>query len=121
MEGSSRRRWVAWVTYTLLRILFFLIVWLVIQLTTPIRGVWAIALGIAISGVFSIILLGRQRDAMSGSIFGYFRRLNERIDAAAAKEDYDDPVIDSVTDVLLAAESEPNPERESVHEKDQPS
>jgi len=106
------------VTYTLLRVVFFLIVWLIIQLTTPIRGVWAIALGIVISGVFSIILLGRQRDAMSGSIFGYFRRLNERIDAAAAKEDYDDPVADSITEELLATEGEPTSEPESVHEKD---
>ncbi len=112
-------------TYTLLRVVFFLIVWLIIQLTTPIRGVWAIALAIVISGVFSIIFLGRQRDAMSGSVFGYFRRLNERIDAAAAKEDYDDPISepppeDSLADDSRATEGEPNCEPESVHEKDQP-
>ena len=112
-------------TYTLLRVVFFLIVWLIIQLTTPIRGVWAIALAIVISGVFSIIFLGRQRDAMSGSVFGYFRRLNERIDAAAAKEDYDDPIPEpqldeSLADDSRATEGEPNGEPESVHEKDQP-
>jgi hypothetical protein len=115
VKGAGRRQWVAWVSYTLLRVVFFLATWLIIQLTTPIRGVWAIALAIVISGVFSILLLSRQRDAMSGSVFGYFRRLNERIDAAAAKEDYDDPAIDG-----LLAEGEPHTESEPINEKDQP-
>ncbi len=79
--------------YTVFRVLFLVIAWLLIQVTTPVRGVWAVALAIVVSAVFSILLLGRQRDAMSGSMFGFFRRINERIDAAAAKEDYDDPVI----------------------------
>jgi hypothetical protein len=79
--------------YTVYRLLFLVIAWLLIQITTPVRGAWAVALAIVVSAVFSILLLGRQRDAMSGSMFGFFRRINERIDAAAAKEDYDDLVI----------------------------
>lgn len=59
-----------------------------IQFLTSVRGLLAVALALLISAVFSIIFLGKQRDAMSESIFGFFRRLNERIDAAAAKEDY---------------------------------
>ncbi len=114
MEDSRQRQWVAWVIYTLLRVVFFLAVWLLIQVTTPIRGVWAIALAIAISGIFSILFLSRQRDAMSGSVFGYFRRLNERIDAAAAKEDYEDPVPEN-----LPTEGKPDPETQTVDEKDQ--
>ena len=54
----------AWVMYTVFRVLFLAVAWLLIQVTTPIRGVWAIALAIVISAVFSILLLGRQRDAI---------------------------------------------------------
>ena len=46
------------------------------------------ALALLISALFSILFLSKQRDAMSESMFGFFRRLNERIDASAAKEDY---------------------------------
>lgn len=64
--------------------------WFVFQLFTPIRGLLAIALALLISALFSILFLNKQRDAMSESMFGFFRRLNERIDASAAKEDYED-------------------------------
>ena len=63
------------------------VVWFVIQFLTPVRGVLAITLALLLSAILSIIFLGKQRDAMSQSMFGFFRRLNERIDAAAAKED----------------------------------
>jgi len=78
----------AWVTYTTIRLALVVVIWLVIQFLTPVRGLLAIALALLISAIFSIIFLGKQRDAMSQSMFGFFRRLNERIDAAAAKEDY---------------------------------
>lgn len=100
------RKW-AWIVYTLMRLVFFGVAWLLIQLTTPVRGWWAIALAIVVSGVFSILLLGRQRDAMSGSLFGFFRRINERIDAAAAKEDLDD----------LPDEGEPYSEGDAIGEQ----
>lgn len=101
----------AWVMYTVFRVLFLVVAWLLIQVTTPIRGVWAIALAIVISAVFSILLLGRQRDAMSGSMFGFFRRINERIDAAAAKEDFDD---------LTVTQGEAQSESESIKEQEDP-
>jgi len=71
------------------------LVWFAIQLFTPIRGLLAMALALLISAVFSIIFLSKQRDIMSESMFGFFRRLNERIDASAAKEDYLDDVSDA--------------------------
>jgi hypothetical protein len=97
--------------YTVFRVLFLAVAWLLIQVTTPIRGVWAIALAIVISAVFSIMLLGRQRDAMSGSMFNFFRRINERIDAAAAKEDFDD---------LAVTQGEAQPESDSIKEQEDP-
>lgn len=101
----------AWIVYTVFRVLFLAVAWLLIQVTTPIRGVWAIALAIVISAIFSILLLGRQRDAMSGSMFGFFRRINERIDAAAAKEDYED---------LPVTQGETQPESDSVDQQEDP-
>ncbi len=97
--------------YTVYRVLFLVIAWLLIQITTPLRGAWAVALAIVVSAVFSILLLGRQRDAMSGSMFGFFRRINERIDAAAAKEDYDDLVIvkEDYDDLVIVKEDYDDP------------
>lgn len=79
---------IAWVSYTTIRLALVVLVWLLLQLFTPIRGLLAMALALLISALFSIIFLSKQRDAMSESMFGFFRRLNERIDASAAKEDY---------------------------------
>lgn len=103
-------RTTAWILYTVWRLLFFGLAWFLIQLTTPARGWWAIALAIVVSGIFSILLLGRQRDAMSGSVYGFFRRINEKIDAAAAKEDVDD----------LSVESESKAEGDAVGEQKDP-
>ncbi len=76
------------------------VVWFVIQLLTSVRGLLAIALALLISAIFSIIFLGKQRDAMSESMFGFFRRINERIDAAAAKEDYLDTEPETQNDAV---------------------
>ena len=78
----------AWVIYTTIRLALVVVIWFAIQFFTSVRGLLALALALLISAIFSIIFLGKQRDAMSQSMFGFFRRLNERIDAAAAKEDY---------------------------------
>jgi len=86
---------IAWLSYTSIRLALVVLVWFAIQLFTPIRGLLAMALALLISAVFSIIFLSKQRDIMSESMFGLFRRLNERIDASAAKEDYLDDVSDA--------------------------
>lgn len=82
------------------------LVWFAIQLFTPIRGLLAMALALLISAVFSIIFLSKQRDIMSESMFGFFRRLNERIDASAAKEDYLDDVSDAQAQAQAQAQTQ---------------
>ncbi len=86
--GSVKNKSFAWLSYTAIRVALVVLVWFGIQFFTPVRGVFAVVLALLISAVFSIAFLGKQRDAMSESMFGFFRRLNERIDAGAAKEDY---------------------------------
>jgi hypothetical protein len=86
--GKVKNKSVAWMSYTTIRLALVVLVWLALQFFTPIRGLLAIALALLISALFSILFLSKQRDAMSESMFGFFRRLNERIDASAAKEDY---------------------------------
>ena len=102
--GEVNDKSIAWVSYTTIRLALVVLVWLAIQFFTPIRGLLAIALALLISAVFSIIFLSKQRDAMSESVFGFFRKLNERIDASAAKEDYLD--------------AEPQAQKDSVNQQD---
>ncbi len=77
------------VTYTLLRVLIFLVVLGVCYLLGA-RDLLLILLAIVISGLASYVLLARQRDAMSAAVSERMRRLNERIDASARAEDDDD-------------------------------
>lgn len=96
---------VAWVSYTTIRLALVILVWLALQFFTPIRGLLAIALALLISALFSILFLSKQRDAMSESMFGFFRRLNERIDASAAKEDYLDAESQTQHDAVSQQEN----------------
>lgn len=89
-------------TYTLMRVLLFIAVWLLLQLLSPLRGLWALALALLVSGAISFFLLNRQRDAMSGVVAGFFGRINARIDANTRKEDDDD-----------LAEGQSHPERQA--------
>lgn len=97
---------VAWMSYTMIRLALAVLVWIAFQLFTPIRGLLAVALALLVSALFSILFLSKQRDAMSESMFGFFRRLDERIDASAAKEDYLD--------------GEPQAQHDSVDQKENP-
>ena len=76
--------------YTLLRVALFLLVWLTIELLTPISGVWAIVVAILISGAISLVLLDRPRNRAGAAAGGFFSRINERIEASARAEDIDD-------------------------------
>jgi len=78
------------VLYTALRVAMFAGAWLLIEVFTPIHGLFAAAFAIIISGAVSIVVLNGRRDAMSEALFGFFRRMNERIDASARAEDIDD-------------------------------
>lgn len=90
MAVTSRS--LAFLAYTLLRVLIFAAAWLLLLWLTPLEGVYAIVMAILISGIISIPLLSHQRDAVSVGIAGFFRRMNERIDASARAED--DPSVE---------------------------
>jgi uncharacterized membrane protein len=78
---------VAITVYTVLRLGLFLVAWLLIALLTPIKGIWAAAAGIVISGAISLVVLDRQRSAVGSAVGGFIGRINARIEAAAAAED----------------------------------
>lgn len=73
--------------YTIMRLGLFVGVWLLLQLITPLRGLWALVGAVVISGLISLFLLDRQRAAMSSVVGGFFGRINDRIDAASRAED----------------------------------
>ncbi len=77
------------VVYTVLRVLLFAAVWVVMELLTPIHGVWAAVAAILISGAISLILLDRPRNKVGAAAGSFFGRINERIDASARAEDDD--------------------------------
>lgn len=87
--ADARAKGSVWI-YTGMRILLFIAIWLLLQLLTPLRGLWGVAAAILISGLISIFVLNRQRDAMSSTVGAFFRRINERIDESARAEDFDD-------------------------------
>lgn len=86
-EGRKRLGVSPVVVYTAMRLGLFLAVWWLLQLVTPLRGLWAVALAIVVSGVISIFLLNRQRTAMGDVVGGFFGRINQRIDEASRTED----------------------------------
>lgn len=45
-------------------------------------------ISLLLSGAISIVLLDRQRDAMSEGVGAFFTRINDRIEKSAAAEDY---------------------------------
>lgn len=73
--------------YTGLRLALLAAVWLVVQLVTPWRGLLAIAVALAVSGVIGFFLLDRTRDAASASVWRVFRRIDDRIQRNALAED----------------------------------
>ena len=75
------------VIYTLLRVALFAVVWVIIELVTPIHGVWAAAAAILISGAISIVVLDRPRNKVGQAAGSFFGRINEKIDASAKAED----------------------------------
>jgi membrane-bound ClpP family serine protease len=89
MSTRSRSAW-SIVFYTVLRLAIFGLAWFLIEFFTPINGLFAAAFAILISGAISIVALNGQRDAMSEVLYGFFRRMNARIDASARAEDVDD-------------------------------
>ena len=75
------------VRFTLLRVLLLAGVWVLVQVTPGLRGLTAIVVALLISGLISLVVLNRQRDAMGEVVAGFFRSINARIDASARAED----------------------------------
>jgi hypothetical protein len=96
---------IAW--YTLLRVGLFIALWLPIQLLTPLRGLWAIVIALLGSGLLSVVLLNRQRNAMGFTVGNFFSQINERIEASARAEDW--------------PEGEADPEQHAENEGDEAS
>lgn len=90
MTTSGGAKALAIIVYTLLRVALFALVWLTIELFTPIDGIWAIVVAIMLSGVISIVVLDRPRARVGQVAAGFFGRINDRIDASARAEDVDD-------------------------------
>jgi cell division protein FtsW (lipid II flippase) len=74
--------------YTSARILLLVVVLGVLYLIGA-RSWLLIALGLVVSGVVSLVLLSRQRDAMSGAITSRLSTFRRRLDEGASREDND--------------------------------
>lgn len=84
---GAGRRWLAFLVYTLLRLVLLVAIWILIAWITPVKGLWALALALLVSGAVSLFVLDRQRDAMSVGVARFFSGINERIEASARAED----------------------------------
>jgi hypothetical protein len=98
----------AWaiVVYSLLRLALLLAIWVVVELTTPFHGMWALVIALLVSGAISLLVLDRQRDAVSVAVGGVFSRINARIDAASRSEDVDELETSTSGDAEQRAEDD---------------
>lgn len=78
----------ATVAYTSARILLFVVVVGVLYLVGA-RGWLLIPLALLVSGVASLLLLSRQRDAMSGAISSRLTSFRQHLDEGTRREDDD--------------------------------
>jgi hypothetical protein len=92
VTSSGGSKATAVLVYTLLRVALFAVVWLALELLTPVSGVMAIVFAILVSGAISIVVLDRPRGQAGAVAAGFFGRINERIEASARAEDDDDAV-----------------------------
>lgn len=84
---EPKSQWLNFVAYTVVRLLLWLGVWAILQFLTPVKGILALVLALLISSAISIVLLDRQRDAMSESVGAFFGGINRKIESSAAAED----------------------------------
>lgn len=91
MSGSAKALAVA--RYTVLRIGLFLAVWLILELVTPLSIGWTLIGAILMSGAISVVVLDRPRGEAGQAVGGFFRRINDRIEASARAEDFDDEPV----------------------------
>ena len=99
--------------YSVLRLALLVAVWLVLELLTPIHGVWAVAAALLMSGAISLVVLDRPRGEAGAVAAGFFGRLNARIDASARAEDVDDDEPEAPS-AISSGDTEQHTEHESV-------
>jgi hypothetical protein len=75
-------------TYTLMRLALLGIAFGVLRLAGA-RGLLLVVLALIVSGLASLTLLRRQRDAVAAAVLERSRRAGARLDEAAASEDED--------------------------------
>jgi cell division protein FtsW (lipid II flippase) len=78
----------ATVAYTSARVLLFVVLLGLLYLA-GLRGWLLIPIALLVSGVVSLLMLSRQRDAMSGAISSRLTNFRQRIDEGARREDDD--------------------------------
>ncbi len=78
----------ATIAYTGMRLLLFIVALIVLYLLGA-RAFWLVGLALLISGVMSLLLLSRQRDAMSGALASSVRSFRTRLDEGSRSEDED--------------------------------
>jgi hypothetical protein len=79
----------ATVAYTSARILLFVVA-LGVLYAVGARGWLLLALAVLVSGVASLIVLSRHRDAMSGALTSRLGGFRQRLDEGTSREDDDD-------------------------------
>lgn len=78
----------ATLSYTMMRLLLFFAS-LILLYFAGAHGFVLVGLALLISGLVSLIVLSRQRDAMSGALAARVRHFRERLDAGTRAEDDD--------------------------------
>jgi Mn2+/Fe2+ NRAMP family transporter len=78
----------ATLSYTMMRLLLFFAS-LILLYFAGARGLVLVGVALLISGLVSLIVLSRQRDAMSGALAARVRGFRERLDEGTRAEDDD--------------------------------
>ena len=111
--GSKAR---AVLVYTLLRVALFVVVWLLLEFLSPVKGLLAVVAALLISGAISVVVLDRPRGEFGSVAAGFFGRINARIDAASRAEDVDDEPETPPSAPSVEPPESGEPEEQSEHE-----
>lgn len=106
--------------YTALRLAVLAAVWIILQLVTPMRGLFALAAALVISGVISFALLNRPRDSASTGLSRIFGGINDRIERSKAAEDHLDGESVVASEETSSGEADAQAEEQAVGEGEQP-
>ena len=87
----------AFIRYSTLRLAVLLVVGAVCYLI-GLRGFMLLLVALIASGIVSLFVLDRQREALGESVGGVFSRINARIDENTRSEDVDDEPTSPDTD-----------------------